>query len=142
MADTVPPKVRSRMMSRIRSTDTSPERVVRSYLHRHGLRFRKHPATLAGKPDVVLPRYRTAVFVHGCFWHQHQGCREGRIPDSNRDYWEPKLTRTVERDRQHRAQLEADGWRVFIVWECELTCSKLNRLRQAITRPHQRSRRA
>lgn len=120
MADTVSSQTRSRMMSRIRRTETAPERQVRSYLHRHGLRFRKNDRRFPGRPDVVLPKYRTVLFVHGCFWHQHPDCREGRIPAANRGYWEPKLRRTVARDQQHRSALEASGWRVLTVWECEI----------------------
>lgn len=132
MADTVSPRVRSRMMSRIRSTNTSPERIVRSYLHRQGLRFRKHPLDLPGKPDIVLPRYRTAVFVHGCFWHQHPHCREGRVPASNRGYWKPKLERTKYRDREHRQALEREQWQVLVVWECEVSDAKLAGLARRI----------
>lgn len=122
-------------MSRIRSSDTSPEVWVRSFLHRHGLRFRKNDKRLPGRPDIVFPKYRTVLFVHGCFWHQHPGCREGRIPDSNRDYWEPKLRRTVERDREHRRALEERGWRVLTSWECETGESQLMELVKQITSP-------
>lgn len=139
MTDTVPPETRSRMMSRIRSTETSPERRVRSYLHRRGLRFRKNVARLPGKPDVVLKRYSAAVFVHGCFWHQHTGCRDGRIPESNAEYWRPKLKRTQERDQAHQSQLRQAGWRVFVVWECEIGADQLGRLAQQIVSPGARS---
>ena len=135
MVDTVSPEVRSRMMSRIRSGNTSPEVWVRSFLHRHGLRFRKNDKRLPGRPDVVFPKYRTVLFIHGCFWHQHPGCREGRIPDSNRDYWEPKLQRTVERDRENCHALEERGWRVFTSWECELGERQLLELANQITSP-------
>lgn len=114
MTDTVSSQTRSRMMSQIRSTETSPERRVRSYLHRHGFRFRKNLPGLPGRPDVVLKRYSAAVFVHGCYWHQHVGCRAGRIPDSNTEYWQPKLRRTQERDHIHQRQLQETGWRVFV----------------------------
>ena len=132
MADTVSPEVRSRMMSRIRSQDTAPERRVRSFLHRHGLRFRKNDRRFPGRPDAVFPKYRTVLFVHGCFWHQHPGCREGRIPDSNREYWEPKLRRTVQRDQQHRKAIEDRGWRVLVAWECELEESRLLELARRV----------
>ncbi|HWN43038.1 MAG TPA: very short patch repair endonuclease [Thermoanaerobaculia bacterium] len=135
MADTVSPEVRSRMMSRIRSKDTSPEVAVRSFLHRQGLRFRKNDKRLPGRPDAVFPKYRTVLFVHGCFWHQHPGCREGRIPGSNRDYWEPKLRRTVERDSEHRCALEKRGWRVITSWECEIAENQLLELARQIAEP-------
>jgi len=132
MADTVSAEVRSRMMSHIRNKDTSPERNVRSFLHRQGLRFRKNDRRLPGYPDVVLPKYRTVLFVHGCFWHQHPGCREGRIPDSNREYWEPKLRRTAQRDQENRRALEERGWRVLTAWECEIEESRLRELARQI----------
>ena len=120
MTDAVSSQPRSRMMSRIRSTGTLPERRVRSYLHRCGFRFRKNVAGLPGKPDVVLKRYSAAVFVHGCFWHQHAGCRDGHAPESNADYWQPKLKRTQERDqanqRQLRERLLTCAAAVFRVW--------------------------
>lgn len=93
MTDTVSPTMRSRIMSQIRSTETSPERRIRSYLHRRGFRFRKNVSGLLGRPDVVLKRYSAAVFVHGCFWHQHSECRDGRLPTSNTEYWRFKLQR-------------------------------------------------
>lgn len=86
-----------------------------------GYRFRLHRKDLPGKPDLVFPRLRAVIFVQGCFWHLHEGCREGRIPGTRRDYWEPKLTRNVERDRTAQAQLVASGWRVLTVWECEVS---------------------
>lgn len=135
MADTVSPEVRSRMMSRIRSQDTAPERRVRSFLHRRGLRFRKNDRRFPGRPDAVFPKHRTVLFIHGCFWHQHPGCREGRIPDSNRKYWEPKLLGTVHRDQQHRKAIEDQGWRVLVAWECELEENRLLELSQKITSP-------
>lgn len=142
MADTVSPDVRSRMMSRIRSKDTSPELRVRSFLHRQGLRFRKNDKRLPGRPDAVFPKHRTVLFVHGCFWHQHPGCREGRIPDSNRDYWEPKLRRTVDRDYQHRRALEEQGWRVITAWECEIEEGRLLELARRIAAPVSKPARA
>ena len=132
MVDTVSPEVRSHMMSQIRSTETKPERIVRSYLHRRGLRFRKNVKGLPGKPDVVLPRHGAAVFVHGCFWHQHAACRDGRVPDSNKSYWKPKLRRTQERDEGHQRQLREDGWRVFVMWECEISGERLEALTDKI----------
>lgn len=110
---------RSAQMSRIRSTNTRPELAVRKALHARGFRFRLHRRDLPGKPDIVLPRYRAAVFVHGCFWHQHPGCRLASWPKSRIEYWGPKLGRNVERDILAVRQLRELGWRAIIVWECD-----------------------
>lgn len=112
--------VRSRNMSAIRSKDTAVELQVRRSLHAAGFRFRLHRKDLPGKPDIVLPRYRTVVFVDGCFWHGHD-CREGHTPRSNLAYWGPKIARNVERDASSRAALNILGWRVIIVHECAVT---------------------
>jgi DNA mismatch endonuclease (patch repair protein) len=119
MADIVDPATRSRMMAGIGGKNTKPEMRVRRYLHRHGLRFRLHDKKLPGRPDLVFPRYRTAVFVHGCFWHQHPGCRFAYMPSSNEDFWRAKLNRNVTRDAEKQAELVGAGWRVLTVWECE-----------------------
>jgi DNA mismatch endonuclease (patch repair protein) len=108
-------------MRRIRSKDTSPELVLRRLVHGLGYRFRLHRKDLPGRPDLVFAKRRKIVFVHGCFWHQHGGCREGRIPSSRLDYWVPKLEKNQIRDAANRALLEEQGWKVLIVWECELT---------------------
>jgi DNA mismatch endonuclease (patch repair protein) len=108
-------------MSKIRSTHTKPELIVRRLLHAAGYRYRLHRKDLAGKPDLVFAGRRKVIFVHGCFWHQHDAasCLDGRRPKSNTSYWEPKLTRNVDRDKTAVAQLEAEGWAVLTVWECE-----------------------
>lgn len=105
-------------MARIRSKNTVPEQIVRSAIHRAGYRFRLHPSDLPGKPDLVLPSRRIAVFVHGCFWHQHS-CREGRVPSSNSAYWAPKLARNVARDAAAQTALAEHGWRCIVIWDCE-----------------------
>lgn len=107
-------------MSRIKSANTKPEIIVRSLLHRLGFRFRKNVKTLAGKPDIVLKKYNAVIFVHGCFWHQHKGCRRSNIPKSNQDYWIPKLEGNVRRDKQHTKELKKQGWRILKIWECEI----------------------
>ena len=109
-------------MSQIRSQDMKPELTVRSIVHRLGYRFRLHRRDMAGRPDLVLPRHRAVIFVHGCFWHWHPDpdCPIVVLPKSNREYWEPKLARTRIRDLQNAASLEASGWRVLTVWECDL----------------------
>jgi DNA mismatch endonuclease (patch repair protein) len=111
---------RSDNMRRIRSTDTNPELTLRRLIHKLGYRFRLHRKDLPGRPDIVFPGLRKVIFVHGCFWHQHSGCREGRIPASRIDYWASKLTRNQSRDAANRTLLEEQGWTVLVVWECEL----------------------
>ena len=107
-------------MSQIRGKDTKPEILLRSLLHRRGFRFRLHAPGLPGTPDIVLPKYRTVIFVHGCFWHRHEGCSNATMPKTRTDFWTEKFRRTVERDQEKQAQLERAGWRVLTVWECEL----------------------
>lgn len=119
MADTKTPAERSENMSRIRSTNTKPEEIVRKYLFSHGFRYRKNDKRYPGKPDIVLPKYRTIIFVNGCFWHMH-GCSRSRLPRSNQEYWKPKIERNIARDSESKQKLEADGWKVIVVWECEL----------------------
>ena len=120
MVDTFSKETRSYVMSRIKCKDTKPEIIVRSYLFSRGLRFRKNDKRYPGSPDIVLPKYKTIVFVHGCFWHLHEGCKYARIPKSNVDYWEKKLYRNRERDKHNQKELEKMGWNVITVWECEL----------------------
>jgi DNA mismatch endonuclease, patch repair protein len=117
--DIVDKATRSRMMSGIRGANTKPELKVRRFLHAAGLRYRLHVKDLPGKPDIVLPRHRAAVFVHGCFWHQHPGCRFAYSPKSNAEFWQKKLSGNVQRDRVKEQLLREAGWRVFTVWECE-----------------------
>ena len=112
-------------MSAIHSTSTKPELRVRLALWRKGLRYRLNDKRLPGKPDIVLPSYRTAVFVHGCFWHGHEGCSKYTIPKTNTEFWTAKVARNKERDQEVWRKLEADGWYVIIVWECELTKARL-----------------
>lgn len=122
MVDKLTSERRSANMARIRSKDMKPEMAVRRLVHGMGFRYRLHCRDLPGKPDLVFPARRKIIFVHGCFWHQHPDpeCRDARPPRSNTDYWGPKLQRNAERDAQHQRLLEADRWRVLIVWECEL----------------------
>ena len=112
---------RSWNMSRIRGKDTAPERLVRSMLHRMGYRFRLHVSSLPGKPDIVLPKHKTVIFVHGCFWHRHRGCKYAYTPKSRSGFWHKKFSDNVRRDREKQAQLRELGWRVHTVWECETT---------------------
>lgn len=118
--DIVDSVTRSRMMSGIRGKNTKPELAVRRYLHGAGFRYRLHAADLPGRPDLVLPRYRAVILVHGCFWHAHQGCRYFKIPVTRSDFWETKLAGNSARDGRDIALLQAAGWRVAVVWECAL----------------------
>ena len=120
MADNHSPQMRSYNMSRIRSKDTKPEELVRKYLFSRGLRYRKNDKRYPGKPDMVFPKYKTAVFINGCFWHSHQGCSDFVMPKSRVGYWQEKLGRNKQRDSAHISALETQGWRVITVWECEL----------------------
>ncbi len=113
-------KRRSANMRQIRSKDTAPELSLRQALHRKGYRFRLHRKNLPGKPDLVFPSRWKVIFVHGCFWHQHPGCREGKLPNSRREYWKPKLARNRQRDAFAQKALIKQGWDVLVVWECEL----------------------
>ena len=113
------PSKRSETMRAVRSKHTSPEKRVRSVAHRLGLRFRLHRKDLPGSPDLLFPGKKTALFVHGCFWHRHEDCPKTTIPKTNTDYWNEKFKRNMERDRENRRKLEKEGWKVLIVWECE-----------------------
>ena len=113
-------EARSYNMSRIQSRDTKPEELVRKYLFKRGFRYRKNDTRLPGKPDIVLPKYKTVIFVNGCFWHAHEGCRYFVWPKSNGDFWQAKILGNVERDKKTYSQLEELGWKVLVVWECEL----------------------
>lgn len=128
MVDIVNRETRSRMMAGIRGKDTKPERRVRSFLHRAGFRFRLHPRTLPGSPDIVLPRWNAVVFVHGCFWHRHKRCHKAYMPKSRTEFWAAKFDENVARDRRNIHALRGLGWRVFTVWECSLDEATLNDL--------------
>ena len=122
---------RSEVMSRILSTNTKPEMCVRKMLFSRGYRYRLHDPRLPGKPDIVLPKYRAAIFVHGCFWHLHARCRDGTIPKTRANYWKEKLLKNRERDKKHMRELRKQGWQVLRLWECEIekkTEKVINRL--------------
>ena len=107
-------------MSRIRNKNTKPEELVRKYLFSQGFRYRKNDPRLPGKPDIVLPKYRTVIFVNGCFWHGHEGCRYFVWPKNNADFWKEKITANILRDKKNHQMLSEQGWKVIDVWECEL----------------------
>jgi DNA mismatch endonuclease (patch repair protein) len=116
--DTISPEKRSRTMSRIKGRDTQPEKAVRSLLHGMGYRFRLHVKNLPGTPDIVLPRYKSVIFVHGCFWHGHRGCKRAGIPATRTEFWEAKINGTRQRDARALAALESLGYRCLVVWQC------------------------
>lgn len=121
MIDFLSPSERSERMSRIRGKNTQPELALRKVLHGLGLRYRLHGAGLPGKPDLVFPRYKAVVFVHGCFWHRHAGCSIATTPKSNTFFWQEKFEKNIARDARVTAQLEEQGWKVLVAWECELS---------------------
>lgn len=118
MTDIVHPLIRSQMMALVKSKNTRPELIVRRFLHRLGYRFRLHARSLPGQPDLVLAKYKTVVFVHGCFWHHHENCRYATIPKTRTQFWEEKLTGNASRDRNQTQSLNNLGWKVLVIWEC------------------------
>lgn len=113
-------KKRSEVMRKIKGANTIPERTLRSALHKNGFRFRKNVKTLPGKPDIVLPKYKIAIFVHGCFWHHHEKCSNGKFPKTNQEFWLPKINATINRDKMKIEELNDLGWEIMIFWECEI----------------------
>jgi len=124
MADMHTKEIRSYNMSRIRSKDTKPEMMVRKFLHKNGFRYRLHVKNLPGKPDIVLPKYKTVIFIHGCFWHAHEKCRYAVMPKTNTGYWSKKISGNVSRDFLAKELLQKLGWKEIVLWECDLR--KLN----------------
>ena len=123
-------------MSRVKGRDTLPERQVRSLLFRLGYRFRLHSKKLSGKPDIVLPRYRKVIFVHGCFWHSHAGCVRASRPKSNADFWQAKLDRNVQRDADNLRELVQTGWTPLVIWQCQLgDKAKLKQVLESFLKP-------
>lgn len=128
MADTMTPEQRSRCMAAIKSNDTKPEMLVRRYLHAKGFRYGLHNKKLPGSPDIVLRRYKTVIFVHGCFWHGHENCKYYRMPKSNVEFWRTKIGRNRTRDERNIQDLKKQGWRVIVIWECQLKTVDLRAL--------------
>jgi DNA mismatch endonuclease (patch repair protein) len=128
MADILSKAERSALMARIRGVNTSPELAVRRFLHERGFRFRLHLRKLPGRPDIVLPKLHTTIFVHGCFWHRHPGCKKATTPSTRKAFWKAKFEANVERDKRKVAELRDRGWTVITVWECEVTPVHLARL--------------
>lgn len=132
MTDSLSPEKRSWNMSRIHSKDTSVEVKVRKYLFSKGFRYRKNVSSLPGKPDIVLPKYRAVVFIHGCFWHRHQNCKRAATPKTHLDYWLPKFRRNIENDAKNYEELKQIGWKPIIVWECEINKDFENTMRKLV----------
>lgn len=120
MTDNISKERRSFIMSRVRSRDTKPEKIVRSILFSQGFRFRLCQKNLPGKPDIVLKKYKTVIFIHGCFWHGHENCKKSGLPQSNADFWKNKIERNKQRFNEVAGQLRAQGWKVVVIWECEI----------------------
>lgn len=120
MADSLSSEKRSWNMSRIHASDTSIEVKVRRFLFSQGYRYRKNVKDLPGKPDIVLPKYRTVIFVHGCFWHRHDGCKDATMPKTRVEFWQTKFQKNVENDKKHQEELECLGWSVLTLWECDI----------------------
>lgn len=127
MTDVHKPDTRSFNMKQIKSRDTKPELLVRRFLHSNGFRYRLHCKQLPGKPDIILPKYNSVVFVHGCFWHAHEECTQFKLPKTNINWWKNKLYDNKLRDEEHKMKLERLGWNVFVIWECELSNKIVNR---------------
>ncbi len=130
--DTVPADKRSEIMRRIKSKDTKPEIIVRRLVHSLGFRYRLHSKKLPGNPDIVFPKTRKVIFVHGCFWHQHDGCKSSHIPKTRQEYWVPKLAQTVRRDRESQLKLRELGWDILVIWECGIR--DIQRVTEVITK--------
>ena len=126
MADVLTPQQRSRNMAAIKSKDTKPELLVRKFLFANGYRYKLHDKTLAGKPDIVLLKHNTIIFVHGCFWHGHKHCKYATIPKTRTEWWLNKINNNIQRDKLHTKELKKQGWQIITIWECELKKKKLN----------------
>lgn len=133
--DHIDREARSRLMANVKGKNTKPEMAVRSYLHARGLRYRLHDKSLPGKPDLVFKSRRTVVFVHGCFWHGHPGCKKATIPKTRSDFWRSKIETNSTRDKRHIDHIRSKGWQVLIIWQCEIDEKRLAQLFQRITEP-------
>lgn len=127
MTDTHDKKTRSYNMSQIKAKNTKPEMLVRQFLFAKGLRYKIHDKSLPGKPDLIFPKYKTLIFVHGCFWHGHKNCKYFRMPKSKLDYWEPKISKNIQNDKRNIRILKEMGWKVIVIWECQLKKLKIEK---------------
>ena len=140
MGDIYSKRKRSEIMSKISGTETKPEILVRKYLFGKGFRFRKNDKRLPGRPDIVLPKYKTVIFIHGCFWHGHH-CKAGKLPETNKEFWGNKINSNIERDKKNQHKLEKLGWKIIIIWQCKLknkkvVTKKLKEIEQKIQNGH------
>lgn len=124
MSDIFSSEKRSEVMSKISGKETKPEILVRKHLFARGLRFRKNDKRFPGKPDIVLPKYKTIIFIHGCFWHGHQNCKKSKLPETRKDFWRDKIQSNIDRDKRNSSTLQSMGWNVIVIWECELKKNK------------------
>ena len=138
MVDKLSPERRSWNMSRIKGKNTKPELLLRSLLHKRGFRFRVHDKRLPGTPDIVLPRYKTIILVHGCFWHRHPNCRYASIPKTKKKFWSQKFKDTIQRDKEQEILLKKEGWSLIVVWECELKQDSHNVVEKISAAVHKR----
>ena len=129
MTDIFTSEKRSEIMSKISSAETKPEILVRKYLFAQGFRFRKNDKRLPGKPDVVLPKYKSIIFIHGCFWHGHPECKKSKLPETRKEFWEKKISKNIVRDSDNYDELKNLGWNIVIIWECEIN----NKAKREIT---------
>ncbi|MFA6086380.1 very short patch repair endonuclease [Mucilaginibacter sp.] len=128
MADVHSKETRSYNMSRIKSKDTKPELLVRKFLHKNGFRYRLHVKDMPGKPDIVLPKYKTVIFIHGCFWHGHEGCKKATLPETRKEWWTDKIRRNITNDINAEAALKAANWNIITIWQCQLKTKWQNQL--------------
>lgn len=133
MSDVFSKEKRSQIMSKVRATETKPEIKVRKFLFSKGFRYRKNSKSLPGKPDIVFPKYKTVVFVNGCFWHGHKNCDAASIPKSNKSYWKNKISTNIARDKGKKSELKKAGWKVYVIWECQITKRRLENLAEKIS---------
>lgn len=119
-------------MAKIRGEETQPEIVVRKFLFSQGFRFRKNVKTLPGKPDIVLPKYKTVIFIHGCFWHKHKNCKKAQLPETRKEFWKNKINGNVERDKKNIRELKKTGWQVIVLWQCRLGKKQSNKWQNSL----------
>jgi DNA mismatch endonuclease (patch repair protein) len=132
LADIFSKGKRSAIMAKIRGDETQPEIVVRKFLFSQGFRFRKNVKTLPGKPDIVLPKYKAVIFIHGCFWHKHKNCKKAQLPETRKEFWEKKISGNVERDKKNIRQLKKAGWQVIVLWQCRLGKKQLDKWQKSL----------
>ncbi|MCL4456808.1 MAG: DNA mismatch endonuclease Vsr [Nitrospirae bacterium] len=134
MADIFSKKKRSEIMSKIRGRETAPEVAVRKFLFSEGFRFRKNVKKMPGTPDIVLPKYNTVIFIHGCFWHRHRNCKKAQLPETRSEFWGKKINENVERDKKNIRKLKEAGWKVIVLWQCQLKKKQSERWQKSLVK--------